>query len=80
MDVTKITYSSTLNDVYYVPKGFIGTNMAVTVGYRYGTDGTLVISNNSDVGSAVTSVIVQNGSSPADIGAQLNLVQTLFMV
>ena len=46
--------------------GFIGTNMSQAEGYRYGTDGTLAISNNPDVGSAVTSNIVQNGTSPAD--------------
>jgi hypothetical protein len=67
IDVTNIDHSSTLSDVYYVPKGFIGMNMVPTAeGHRYGQDGKFEISNNTDVGSAFTSVIVQSGSSPAD--------------
>ena len=67
LDVTNINHSNSLNDLYYVEKGFIGLNiMETTDGHRFGQDGQVSYIENSVIGSSLTSEIITNGSSPAD--------------
>ena len=62
LDVENITHSATLNDLFYVPKGFIGENAAsTTVGHRYGLDGGYSVSANVSGGSTLTSVLLDDG-------------------
>jgi hypothetical protein len=71
LDVTQIDHAGTLDDVYYVSKGMVGKNGTEdTDGFRYGTDGAIGYSLNSDInpptGSSDTSEIVQNGASTSE--------------
>ena len=71
LDVTQIDHAGTLDDVFYVSKGFIGKNGTEdTDGYRYGADGAIGYSQNYDVnspaGSSNTSTIVQDGASASE--------------
>ncbi len=71
LDVTQIDHAGTLDDVYYVSKGMVGANGTEdTDGFRYGTDGAIGYSLNSDInpptGSSDTSEIVQNGASTSE--------------
>ena len=62
LDVTNITHSDTLDDLFYVPKGFIGANQDATAdGHRYGLDGGYGVSANTEGGSTLTSVLLADG-------------------
>jgi len=67
LDVTNISHTNTLDDLYYVEKGFIGMNIMDTGdGHRFGADGQISYSLNTDLDSSITSTIIQNGTSPTD--------------
>jgi len=68
LDVTQIEHAGSLDDLYYVSKGFLGRNSTTDMndGYRFGTDGPVNWIKNQDLDSTDSSYIVQNGSSPAD--------------
>jgi hypothetical protein len=67
LDVTNIDHTNSLNDLYYVEKGFIGLNLGPSSdGHRYGEDGKAGYSLNTALDSSLTSQIIAADSSPAD--------------